>query len=285
MPIYRETKGLTSRQLRSAVRQVLAVIRALPESLPPTIVAKYQLLSRAEATLAMHFPESTTQLQAARHRLRFEEVFRLSLASLLNKQANQRQTAPPIAFDEQLAKGFVGHLPFRLTDAQRAVIWQIYLDLQRPQPMNRMVEGDVGSGKTVVATMAALMVLKQGWQVAFMAPTELLARQHAETIYRLMEPLGMAGSVAMLVGSLKPAQKAAARAAIASGKAQFVIGTQALIQDEVDFTSLALVIVDEQHRFGVEQRKTLKRKGRSHAAFLSHDGDTDTAQPGTDAVR
>lgn len=260
IPIYRETKGLTSRQIRAVIKQAVPLIEKLPETLPSWLVSEHKLMSYADAVMTMHFPASMAQLEAARRRLGFEEVFQLSIASLLNRQANQTETALSVPFRKNLAREFVSHLPFELTDAQRLVVWQIYLDLQQPHPMNRLVEGDVGSGKTVVAVMAALMVLEQGWQVAFMAPTELLARQHADSIHRLLQPLGKAGVVDLLVGSLKPAQKTKARQAIASGRAQFIIGTQALIQEQVDMHKLALVVVDEQHRFGVEQRKTLMSK-------------------------
>jgi ATP-dependent DNA helicase RecG len=269
IPVYRETKGLTSRQIRVALKQLLPLIEAQAETLPAWLVAENKLMSYAEAMSATHFPDSAEQLAAARERLGFEEVFHLSLASLLNKQENQRETALVVPFREKLAQDFVKHLPFALTDAQRQAVWQIYLDLQRDSPMNRLLEGDVGSGKTVVATMAALMVLEQGWQVAFMAPTELLARQHADTIHRLLKPLGKEASVDLLVGSLKPEQKTKARAAIASGQAQFIIGTQALIQEQVDMRKLALVVVDEQHRFGVEQRKILMSKAGHMPHVLS----------------
>ncbi len=269
LPIYRETKGLTSRQIRAALSQAVPLMAALPETLPAWLVQDQKLLSRASALRAMHFPESSRQLAGAQARLGFEEVFGLALASLLNKRANQHEHALSIPFDEHLARTFVKHLPFQLTDAQRQVIWQIYQDLQKPQPMNRLVEGDVGSGKTVVATMAALMALQQGWQVAFMAPTELLARQHAATVYDLLKPLGLETTVDLLVGSLKPAQKARARAAIASGQAQFIVGTQALIQEKVDLPKLALVVIDEQHRFGVDQRKALQIKAGHMPHVLS----------------
>ncbi len=269
VPIYRETKGLTSRQIRQALKQAMSLIESLVETLPTEVVNQYKLVDRSSALKTIHFPESDADLQAARYRLGFEEVFQLSLASLLNKQANLQQLAPPIMFNEKLAKTFVSELPFKLTNAQRAAIWQIYLDLQKPQPMNRLIEGDVGSGKTVVATMAALMALEQGWQVAFMAPTELLARQHADTIHKLLRPLGLETKVDLLVGSLSPAQKTKARAAVASGQAQFIVGTQALIQDKVDMHKLALIIVDEQHRFGVDQRKTLMSKAGHMPHVLS----------------
>ncbi|HUY84908.1 MAG TPA: ATP-dependent DNA helicase RecG [Candidatus Dormibacteraeota bacterium] len=269
LAVYRETKGLTSRQIRLAVQQVLPLIANTKESLPAWIIKEQKLLSRAEALAAIHAPQSAEQLEAARRRLGFEEVFQLSLASLLNKQENQSETALSIPFQESLARNFVKHLPFKLTDDQRRAVWQACLDLAKPQPMNRLVEGDVGSGKTVVATMVALMALEQGWQVALMAPTELLARQHAETIHQLLKPLGKEPLVDLLVGSLKPDQKTKAREAIRSGRAQFVIGTQALIQEQVDMRKLALIIIDEQHRFGVEQRKTLMAKAGHMPHVLS----------------
>jgi ATP-dependent DNA helicase RecG len=260
VPKYRETKGLTSNQIRRAVREVLPVIAAEPETLPPWLLKREKLMPRAEALCTMHFPDNAKALEAAKQRLAFEEVFELTLASLLNKYELLQDTALAIPFDQELAKRFVASLPFTLTDGQRKVIWRIYQDMQQTQPMNRLVEGDVGSGKTVVATMAALMAMADGYQVAFMAPTELLARQHAETVFSLLEPLGMHDKVALLVGGLSAAQKKQAQTHIASGEAQFIIGTQALIQEKVDMHKLGLVVVDEQHRFGVEQRKKLMAK-------------------------
>jgi ATP-dependent DNA helicase RecG len=269
LAVYRETKGLASRQIRLSLQQALPLIKKLKESLPAEVVKEQGLLSRAAALAAIHLPGSSEELEAARRRLGFEEVFQLSLASLLNKRENQSEHSLTVPFREQLARDFVKHLPFKLTDGQRRTVWQAYLDLERPYPMNRLVEGDVGSGKTVVAAMVALMALAQGWQVAFMAPTELLARQHADTIYKLLQPLGQAASVDLLVGSLSAAQKAKARAAIKNGRAKFVIGTQALIQEQVDMHRLALIIIDEQHRFGVEQRKTLMAKAGHMPHVLS----------------
>lgn len=269
VPIYRETKGLTSRQIRAAMVQLRPLISHVPETLPDWVVKDHQLLSRAAALMALHFPASREDLLAARRRLGFEEVFGLSLASLLNKQKLLLEKSPEVPFNADLAKRFVEHLPFQLTDAQKRVVWQIYQDLQRPHPMNRLVEGDVGSGKTVVATMAALMAIEQGYQAAFMAPTELLARQHADTIFKLLEPLGYEQHVTLLTGSLKTAQKKAARAAIADGRARFIIGTQALIQEQVNMQSLALVVIDEQHRFGVDQRTELQVKAGHMPHVLS----------------
>jgi ATP-dependent DNA helicase RecG len=269
LAVYRETKGLTSRQLRHIVGAVRPVIETLPETLPSWVITKHALVSRAEAVLGMHLPESAEQVEEARRRLGFEEVFQLSLASMLNKRENQHERSLAIPFRKELAQAFVGHLPFTLTDAQRRTIWQIYLDLQKEQPMNRLVEGDVGSGKTVVAAMAALMALEQGWQAALMAPTELLARQHANTIEQLLTPLGYGSKVGLLVGGMGAAHKKRAREAIADGRAQFIIGTHALIQEKVDMHTLALIVVDEQHRFGVEQRKTLMSKAGHMPHVLS----------------
>lgn len=260
IPIYRETKGLNSRQIRVIIRQVAAMIEALPETLPDWLISQEKLMSRPAAMLAIHFPESAAHLAEARRRLGFEEVFRLSLAALMNKREIAGEQAPPVPFEETVAKAFVGALPFNLTNAQRKVVWQIFQDMERSQPMNRLVEGDVGSGKTVVATMAAAMVLHHGHQVALMAPTEILARQHADGIQKLLAPLGYGDKVGLLVGSMKPAQKKAAQAAIKAGQLQFIVGTHALIQEAVDLKNLELIIIDEQHRFGVEQRKSLMAK-------------------------
>lgn len=269
LPVYRETKNLNSRQIRAAVAEARPVISALHENLPDWIVRDQSLTSHAQALRALHLPESGDDLSAARKRLGFEEVFSLTLASLLNKQENQTEPALRVTFREQLAKDFVKHLPFELTDAQRRTIWQIYQDMGRPEPMNRLVEGDVGAGKTVVAAMAAIMVLAHDMQVALMAPTELLARQHADTLHSLLKPLGYEKSVGLLVGSMTQTQKTVSRKKIATGETGFIVGTHALIQEKVDMSRLALVIIDEQHRFGVEQRKTLMAKAGHMPHVLS----------------
>ena len=260
VPIYREVKGLKSLQIRKILRSCMPLIRATEETLPAWIVTSQQLVSRAQAIETIHFPASPEALEEAKRRLGFEEVFELTLAALLNKYELLQEEAIQIPFDEALAKEFVSHLPFTLTDAQRKAVWQIYLDMQKSQPMNRLLEGDVGSGKTVVATMAAVMALRQGFQVALMAPTEILARQHAETIYDLLAPLGVADKLSLLVGGLKASQKAEAHTRIKSGEIGLIVGTHALIQEKVDMHRLGLIIVDEQHRFGVDQRKVLQKK-------------------------
>jgi ATP-dependent DNA helicase RecG len=269
VPVYRESNGLTSLQIRKIIRQCLPEVRRSQETLPTWLVKRYKLMPYTAALESIHFPKTSDDLHAAQKRLGFEEVFELSLAALFNKQINSHQKALAITFNKQLAQSFVKVLPFTLTDDQRQVIWQIYQDLGRQLPMNRLVEGDVGSGKTVVAIMAALMVMEQGWQVAFMAPTELLARQHAETMYQLLKPMGYGDQVGLLIGGLKSQAKAAMYQNIKSGAVRLIVGTHALIQDKVDMHKLGLVIVDEQHRFGVKQRTALQAKA-GHALHVLH---------------
>jgi ATP-dependent DNA helicase RecG len=260
VPIYRETKGLKSATIRKIMRNIRDEIIKWPEVLPSMVVKEQGLMLRHKAITQLHFPTENTLLDRAKHRLGFEEVFGLTLAALLNKQENQTEKAPRIEFDEAIAKKFVSKLPFELTSSQRKVIWQTYLDMQRTIPMNRLIEGDVGSGKTVVAAMAAIMAMSKGYQVAFMAPTELLARQHANTLHRMLEPLDLSDQIALLVGSMKPAEKERARSKIKTGDCKLMVGTHALITDKIDMHNLALAIVDEQHRFGVKQRQKLTEK-------------------------
>ena len=269
IPVYRETKGITSNQIRKAVREVIQSSEHMAETLPVWLIAEQKLIDRATALKTMHFPENNQALDAARQRLGFEEVFALTLAALLNKRELLQDESVSIPFDKALAQEFVSYLPFVLTDAQRKVVFQIYQDMEKTQPMNRLIEGDVGSGKTVVATMAALMPIAEGFQVALMAPTELLARQHAETVYSLLEPLGMHDKVALLVGGMSAGEKQIAYDRIADGTAQFIIGTHAIIQEKVDMHKLGLVVIDEQHRFGVEQRKKLMAKAGHMPHLLS----------------
>ena len=274
IPVYRQTKHLKSPSIRKALRQVFTDLLDYDSALPLEVERQHKLLTRREALHQIHFPEAMTTIAVARRRLGFEEVFELILANLLLKQEIGHENALPIPLDEKVAKKFVYNLPFRLTDAQRHVIWQIYQDIsggfnnsthgtpkrQFCRPMNRLIQGDVGSGKTVIAVMAALMVAIQGYQTAFMAPTELLARQHARTLTELLKPLKQHFGIVLLVGSMSTSQKTAAHKSIATGKATIIVGTHALLQEKVDMHKLALVIVDEQHRFGVEQRRKLTKK-------------------------
>lgn len=267
IPVYRQSKMISSTQIRKLIGACVPTLRSLPETLPNWMLESHDLLPRNTAVEAMHFPASAEQLAEARRRLGFEEVLELSLASMLNKQESMAESSIRIPFKPELAREFVAHLPFKLTDDQRKAVWHIYQDMERSHPMNRLVEGDVGSGKTVVAAMAALMAIKEGYQVAFMAPTEILATQHAETLQKLMQPFQV--SPVLLVGSMTASQKKRAHGLLESGEAMFVVGTHALIQDTVDMHNLGLVIIDEQHRFGVEQRKELMAKAGHMPHVLS----------------
>ncbi len=269
IPIYRETKGLKSSTIRKLVREAILSIPNLPEHLPEWLIKNEKLNNYTRAITEIHFPSGAKALQQARRRLGFEEVFELTLAALLNKQELTREKGLAIPFKEKLARDFVAKLPFKLTNAQRKVAWTIYKDLEKTQPMNRLVEGDVGSGKTVVAAMAAIMAMEQSFQVALMAPTEILARQHADTIFKLLSTVGFGDKVSLLIGGLKPAQKSEAHIRIANGQIRFIIGTHALISEKVDMHKLGLIIIDEQHRFGVDQRKKLQAKA-GHMPHVLH---------------
>ena len=269
IPIYREVRGLKSFQIRKLVRSAADIVKDMPEHLPSWLLEQEKLIDYKTAALQMHFPSSAEDLEKAQRRLGFEEVFQLSLAALLNKSELYKDKSIAIPFKEQLAKEFVSKLPFKLTDAQRRAVWKIYQDMAKTQPMNRLLEGDVGSGKTVVATMAALMAMEQGFQAALMAPTEILARQHADTLYKLLTTVGYGGQVGLLIGGLKPKGKQLARDKIASGDIRFIVGTHALISERVDMHKLGLVIIDEQHRFGVAQRKKLQAKA-GHMPHVLH---------------
>lgn len=269
IPIYRETKGLKSNQIRRLIREALNLVKELPEHLPSWLLKEQKLINYPEAIKEIHFPSSSNKLASAKKRLGFEEIFELTLAALLNKQEVTREKGLKIPFKEDLAKQFVVGLPFKLTDAQRKVVWQVYQDMESAQPMNRLIEGDVGSGKTVVAAMAALMAMEQGFQVALMAPTEILARQHAETLFNLLSNIGYGDQVGLLLGSLKPAAKKTMQEKIAAGEVRLIVGTHALISENVDMHKLGLIIIDEQHRFGVEQRKKLQVKA-GHMPHVLH---------------
>jgi len=269
IPVYRETKGLKSSAVRRLVREASQLVKDLPEHLPDWLVKQQKLGGFGESAMEMHFPSSVEALAKAKRRLGFEEIFELTLAALLNKQELTREKGLAIAFKEKLARDFVAKLPFKLTDAQRKVIWRIYQDMAKTQPMNRLIEGDVGSGKTVVAAMAAIMAMEQGFQVALMAPTEILARQHADTLLDLLSNIGNGDQVGLLIGGLSPKQKSECQKRIRSGQIRLIIGTHALISEKVDMHKLGLIIIDEQHRFGVEQRKKLQAKA-GHMPHVLH---------------
>jgi ATP-dependent DNA helicase RecG len=211
LPTYRESGQLTSVLLRKLVAQILPVIDTLPETLPTNIVTNAKLISRVKALKAIHMPDSSEQLAQAKERLGFEELFVVMMAAYANRTETQLAKALPVPFKQKSAKEFVANLPFSLTDAQRKTVWQIYKDIDSDEPMNRLVEGDVGSGKTVVAAMAALMVAEAGLQVAFLAPTELLAQQHANTLAKVLAHSPLANKVALLTGGVPAKTKKRAK--------------------------------------------------------------------------
>lgn len=258
LPVYHAVRGLKSQTVRKVIEQLRPLMSVLPETLPPSVVKNEKLLDRAAAILAMHFPRDEREVEQARQRLAFEELFELVLASQLNKIDNQKLAGFAIPFEKSVVQDFVKKLPFALTNAQRRAAWDILQDFENARPMNRLLQGDVGSGKTVVAGLAARQAASAGYQTALMAPTEILARQHAQTLSKLLEPFGV--TVGLLIGSVKGKARQTLYQQIASGAVDVVVGTHALIQDKVEFHRLGFVIIDEQHRFGVEQRHRLLMK-------------------------
>ena len=258
LPIYHAVHGLKSQLVRKLLTELRPLITMLPETLPSHIVAHEGLMSRSEALLAMHFPTTSEGIARARQRFAFEELFSLLLASQLNRQAHAQLQGYAIPFEQAVVKSFVSALPFTLTDDQRRAAWDILQDFQRSTPMNRLLQGDVGSGKTVVAGLAARQTASAGYQTALMAPTEILAHQHAATLDALLAPFGI--KVGLLTGSVTSAARSELVQRIARGEVDVVVGTHALIQDSVNFARLGFVVIDEQHRFGVAQRQKLLDK-------------------------
>lgn len=267
LPVYPLTAGLSNRTLSDCIRQALEQVGgALPELLPDAVRAQYGLCGVTEAYTAVHMPQDWQMLQNARKRLVFEEFFVFSAGLAVLRASRTRLRTVP--YDTACMKAFYRALPFCLTGAQQGAVNQILTDLASGHVMNRLVQGDVGSGKTMVAAAACFCAVRNGKQAAFMAPTEILAEQHAKTLGSLLTPLGV--NVLLLTGAMTPAQKRAAREKIASGEAQLVIGTHALIGESVVFSDLGLVVADEQHRFGVAQRTKLTEKGNApHLLVMS----------------
>lgn len=258
LPIYRSIKGLKSHVVRKILAELRPFITMLPETLPLEIITDQKIISYSEALLGMHFPKTVDEVARAKERLAFEEIFQLLLASQLNRQANAKLEGWTIPFDQAVVKSFVAKLPFALTGAQRRAAWEIIQDFEKAAPMNRLLQGDVGSGKTVVAGLAARQAASAGFQSAIMAPTEILASQHAETLQTLLAPFDV--TVALLTGGVKGAARKTLLEQIAGGSVDVVIGTHALFQDPVRFKKLGFVTIDEQHRFGVAQRQRLLEK-------------------------
>lgn len=259
-PVYHVAKGITQTSLVKAIKQAIdsGYLQHLEENLPQSLLDKYRLLARQSAVLAMHFPKDLAEYRQALRRLKFEEFlyFQLQLQSL--KVSNQKENAGTvIAYDEQKVAERVAGLPFSLTEAQMRSLTEILTDMKSSRHMNRLLQGDVGSGKTVIASLAMYACSTAGFQSALMVPTEILAEQHYASLTELFPDL----SIALLTSGMKTAVKRTALAAIADGSVDLVVGTHALIQEAVNYHRLGLVITDEQHRFGVNQRRLFREKG------------------------
>ena len=264
-PVYPTTAGLGQEVLRRLIARAIAECD-LEDTLPPALLGKLKLPPFRDAVLVLHNPSpqvAQDALQARRHpawrRVKFDELLAQQLSMRIHRDRRRAAGAPALAPRRDLTQALLARLPFELTRAQRRAWREIESDLARPHPMQRLLQGDVGSGKTVVAALAALQCVENNRQVAVMAPTEILVEQHYRKLAEWLEPLGVA--VAWLSGGLTRRDKRAALAAVAKGAAKIAVGTHALIEDEVAFADLALAIVDEQHRFGVHQRLALRMKG------------------------
>ena len=258
VPVYSMRSGLKPTLTRKIMMQLKPLMTMLPETLPADIVAEAQLMERGEAVKQMHFPSDRATLAEAKRRLAFEELFSLILAARMNRNSNQKLRGFNIAFDQEKIKRFVDQLPFQLTPVQRRSAWEILQDFAGPAPMNRLLQGDVGSGKTVVAALAAYQAAIDGYQTAIMVPTEVLATQHAATLDNLLAPMGV--TVAVLTGSVKGRARTELLEKLQEGQIQVLVGTHALFQPIVEFHRLGFVVIDEQHRFGVKQRQQLLDK-------------------------
>ena len=264
--VYPQTEGLTSSAIAKCVRQLLPHVELLPDPLPPGMLKKYRLLSKADAVRAIHCPASEEEAFAARRRLIYEELLVLQLGIGRMKNHGAASTGAPMQKAD--ASPFWDALPFSPTGAQRRAVEEILTDMAGETSMNRLLQGDVGSGKTLVAAAAIWACIRAGYQAALLAPTEILASQHAENLNRLLAPFGM--RVALLTGGMKAAPRRTTLAAIRDDEADLIVGTHAILSEGVDFARLGLAVVDEQHRFGVRQRGLLAEKAANpHLLVMS----------------
>lgn len=275
VPVYEAIGDLSSRMLRRIIFRIVEDFQGeIPDPLPTEILQKFGFPPKREALLHVHFPEKNAAVgllnefrSPAQVRMIFEEFFLYQLGLAMRRQREQQQKGIPMQVRQDKVRDALKQiLPFKPTAAQKRVLAEIAADLERATPMNRLLEGDVGSGKTIVALEAATIVIENGYQVALMAPTEILAVQHYLSARRIFSAAKY--SVELLVSGMKPREKGEALARIASGQANFVTGTHALIEEAVNFAKLGLVIIDEQHRFGVLQRKRLADKGTAPHALV-----------------
>ncbi len=269
-PRYATTKGLTNNAITKAVKQAIGLVDLSEDPLPERIRAEEGFPSYREAVEQMHFPTGRESLLAARRRLVFDEFFRFILALRRMRESNERMKSLRPMIEVAQTERLIEALPYRLTKAQQKVWAEIRADLTSEYAMNRLVQGDVGSGKTILAFLSLVMCAANGYQGAMMAPTEVLARQHYESLMKLNTEYGLQIHPVLLTGSVGAKDRREIYAQIESGEADIVIGTHALIQEKVVYKSLSLVITDEQHRFGVRQRETLAEKGSSvHVLVMS----------------
>jgi ATP-dependent DNA helicase RecG len=269
-PIYPANAKVQSWDIYACVRQVLAVLDPVGDPLPESLLHQHDLISEDEALRAIHLAENDDERGRARNRLTFDEAVGLQCALVQRRRGELAESGPAAPrLTEGLMDALLRQLPFELTRGQRDVLAELSAELGATRPMNRLLQGEVGSGKTVVALLAMMQMIDAGYQCALMAPTEVLAVQHARSIREILGPLALAGElggvdgatrVALLTGSMSQAQKREVRAEVADGEAGIVIGTHALLQEAVEFDRLGMVVVDEQHRFGVEQRDRLRAK-------------------------
>lgn len=264
--VYPQTEGLTSSAIAKCVRQLLPHVELLPDPLPPGMLKKYRLLPKADAVRAIHCPASEEEAFAARRRLIYEELLVLQLGIGRMKNHGAASTGAPMQKAD--ASPFWDALPFSPTGAQRRAVEEILTDMAGETSMNRLLQGDVGSGKTLVAAAAIWACIRAGYQAALLAPTEILASQHAENLNRLLAPFGM--RVVLLTGGMKAAPRRTTLAAIRDDEADLIVGTHAILSEGVDFARLGLAVVDEQHRFGVRQRGLLAEKAANpHLLVMS----------------
>ena len=265
LPVYSAGENVKQSMLRALTEQLLGLAEsgrlAVPEVIPEGVRQQYGLLPRLQACRQIHYPEDRQQVEKARYRLAFEELYLIQYGlMLLKKRRQERQQGIQFGISGSLTGGVLSGLPFRLTGDQQKAWQDICNDMERPVPMRRLVQGDVGSGKTVIAMLALVKAVENGFQGAMMAPTEILARQHFESFSGSLEPLGI--RVALLSGRLTKKAKQEMYDRLAAHEIDIVIGTHALIQEDVSFANLGLVVTDEQHRFGINQRAVLEKKGR-----------------------
>lgn len=266
-PIYPETATISSKILQKLISQCIDATLQMQDDLPSKVRADAGVVGLGEALRLLHQPKDLSDVERGKDRLGFEELFWLMLTGLVLKADIQTEDAYQIPFNLSVVESVLNQLNFELTDAQRKSAWTIFKDIEQSRPMNRLLEGDVGSGKTLVALLALAMTVKAGYQAALMVPTEILARQHMVTLTKLVKSLGIKTS--LLISALPAAEKKLVQQNISKGKTDIVIGTHALLSEGVEFNNVALVVIDEQHRFGVNQRRMLKTKAQAMPHVLT----------------